>query len=65
MKMLKIIGCNDHMLWYADLVGQRVPYLGIDTDPRGPIYWSREPAGYKNLVFCQDAVLVDLDTEAA
>ena len=54
MKVLKIIDCTDGMMWYADKVGSIQPYLGEDIDIKGPIYWSREPAGYKNMVFQKD-----------
>ena len=61
MKALKIIGCSDCMMWYSDLVGEIVPLVGTDTDAKGPIYWSREPAGYKNMVFQRDAVVVEVE----
>lgn len=43
------------MRWYADLVGQTVPFLG-DV---GGEYRSREPAGYINFVQYADAEIVD------
>lgn len=61
MKALKIIKCSDHMMWYSDLIGEIVPLLGTDIDMKGPIYWSREPAGYKNMVFETDAVVVEVE----
>lgn len=61
MKVLKIIDCTDGMMWYADKVGSIQPYLGEDIDIKGPIYWSREPAGYKNMVFQKDAELIEVD----
>lgn len=48
---LLITGCSDPHLWYAGLVGQRVPLLRIEAD----CYMSREPAGYTNIVFKRDA----------
>ena len=47
MKHLKIIKCNDPLMWYAGLVGQHVPYLG---EWRGEGHKSREPAGFLNIV---------------
>lgn len=41
-------------MWYADKVGQLVPYLG--DWPEG--YKSREPAGFINVVRHEDAELV-------
>jgi hypothetical protein len=61
MKKLKIIQCRDHLMWYSRKVGQLVPYLGEDVDFKGPIYWSREDAGYKNMVFQCDAEIVEVD----
>lgn len=61
MKALKIIDCSDGMLWYADMVGSIVTYLGEDIDRNGPIYWSREPAGYSNIVFQKDAIIIETE----
>lgn len=61
MKALKIIGCTDSMLWYARRVGDIVPYLGDDMDSLGPIYWSRDNGGYKNIVFQKDAEIMEVD----
>jgi hypothetical protein len=63
MKALKITGCSDGMLWYAKCVGKVVPFLGEDHDFKGPIYWSRDNGGYKNIVFRKDAEVIDVDTE--
>lgn len=63
MKALKITGCSDGMLWYAQCVGNVVPFLGEDMDFKGPIYWSRDRGGYKNIVFQKDAEVIDVDAE--
>lgn len=60
MKMLRITQCLDQMMWYADLVGETVPYLGAFTD----CYKSREPAGYVNIVHFDDAEIVEVGDEA-
>lgn len=60
MKQLKIVNCRDPLMWYRNQIGSIVPYLGESDDIRGPIYWSREPAGYKNIVFKTDAELIEL-----
>lgn len=63
MKYLKITQCSDTMMWYRDMIGEVVPFLGTDTDTKGPIFWSREPAGYKNVVFQTDAVIIEKETK--
>lgn len=60
-KQLRITRCSDSLMWYANLVGQTVPYLG--TWPEG--YRSREPAGYINVVRFQDAEVIDVEAEPA
>lgn len=54
MKKLLIKKCSDPQLWYADLVGQEVELLREDRDG----YWSREPAGYTNIVRRDDAQVI-------
>jgi len=51
---LLITGCSDSRMWYAGLVGQRVPLLRIEAD----CYLSREPAGWTNIVKTPDAQVV-------
>lgn len=56
MKVLEITGCSRPGMWYANKIGQRVPYCG---------YWvegfsSREPAGYTNLVLFEDAQVLEI-----
>jgi hypothetical protein len=60
-KQLRITGCRDALMWYANLVGQTVPYLG--TWPEG--YRSREPAGYINVVRFEDAEVIDVEDSDA
>lgn len=51
---LLIKKCSDSMLWYRDLVGQKVPMIKeVDEG-----YLSREPAGYTNIVRREDAEVV-------
>lgn len=57
MPSLRIVQCNDPLMWYRDKIGQTVPYLG--QWPEG--YKSREDAGYLNVVRFQDAELIDHD----
>ena len=52
--MLKIIKCNDPMRWYADKIGELVPYLG---DFMGE-YKSREDSGCTNFVQHGDAEVI-------
>lgn len=52
---LKIINCRDPCMWYAGLVGKTLELLWEDADG----YWSREPAGYTNVVRREDAQVVN------
>lgn len=61
MKVLRITGCSDPMMWYSKRIGDIVPYLGTDMDFKGPIYWSRDNGGYKNIVFQRDAEVEEID----
>jgi hypothetical protein len=61
MKVLRITGCSDGLMWYAKRVGDIVPYLGVDVDYKGPIYWSRDNGGYKNIVFQCDAEVEEIN----
>ena len=56
MKLLKIISCSDPMMWYRNKVGDVVPFLGEDPQH----YWSREPAGFKNIVNKRDGLIFDV-----
>lgn len=53
---LEITGCSDPQMWYAGLVGQRVPYSHQDMSTLD--YISREPAGYINVVRSHEAKIV-------
>lgn len=59
MQMLEITGCSRPGMWYADKVGQLVPYVGWWQEER--CYKSREPAGYINRVELADAKVVDVE----
>lgn len=53
---LKILKCDDPKLWYYDLIGSYVPYLGQwDTE-----YKSRDNGGYINIVKLDDAEIVEI-----
>lgn len=54
MAQLLIKKCSDPQLWYANLVGQKVVLLREDSEG----YWSREPAGYTNIVRRDDAQVI-------
>lgn len=56
MTLLRIVAARDSLLWYADKIGQEVPHLG---EWPGEGYKSREPAGYVNIVFFEDAEVVE------
>lgn len=55
---LLIMRCPDSLMWYADMIGQLVPYEG---QWRGEGYKSREPAGFINIVHFADAMIVNKD----
>lgn len=55
MKAIRIVKCSDSMMWYRDKVGKVVEYLREDTD----YLWSREPAGYSNIIKRGDGVVID------
>lgn len=56
MRMLRITGCRDGLMWYADKVGQLVELRG--AIPEG--YLSREPSGHVNIVLQADAQVVEI-----
>ena len=59
MKQLLITGCSDSQYWYAGLVGTRQKYAGETDD----FYWSRESAGYINIIKKTDATIVESTNE--
>jgi len=56
VSMLRITRCRDPLKWYAPLVGQLVPNLGMMASPAE--WRSREPGGRVNFVAQDDAVPV-------
>lgn len=52
-KELTIVGCFDPMMWYRDLVGEKVDFVKEDDD----YYWCREPEGYINIVHKSDGII--------
>lgn len=56
-RVLKIIGCSDSLMWYRNKVGDTVDFLGEDDQ----YYWSREPAGYRNIVKKRDGLIVEVE----
>lgn len=58
---LLITQCKDPQLWYAKLVGQKVPLIRKYRDG----YLALEPDGYTNMVaFCDAEVIDDKKGEA-
>jgi hypothetical protein len=51
---LKIVKCDDPQMWYADKVGETVPYLETYEDEN----LSLEPGGFTNIVKKEDAELI-------
>jgi hypothetical protein len=58
MIALKIIQCKDPSRWYSAMVGQIVPLVGCQMYGE---YTSREPNGLLNVVWVEDAEIVDVD----
>ncbi|QKJ65268.1 hypothetical protein HQN60_00110 [Deefgea piscis] len=56
-RMLRINQCTDAAMWYADKVGQLVPFFGAWSDG----YKSREDAGHTNIVKFSDAEIVEIN----
>ena len=63
-KAIRIIKCSDLMMWYRGMVGRTVIFLGEDIDAKGPIYWSRDNGGYKNIILQCDAELIDIEEQS-
>lgn len=61
MKALLITSCSDSLMWYADHIGKIVPLLNRQHTTTE--YFSREPAGYTNIVRRVDAQEVDVPRE--
>lgn len=51
-KVIQIKSCKDAMMWYNSYIGEQFYVISEDE-----YYWVREPAGYLNLVYKQDAEL--------
>lgn len=60
--MLLIERCRDPLMWYAGLVGQMVPNLGMYSEGD---WRSREPSGYTNIVKAGDALPVVVTVQSA
>lgn len=52
--LLKVMRCQDAQMWYAKLVGEYVPYLGLS----GGEWKSRQPSGYSNFIAEDNARVV-------
>lgn len=50
---VKIISASDPHFWYAKYVGDL--FL---IDRQDDVYWTREPAGYRNFILKEDAQIV-------
>lgn len=54
---LKIIRCDDPLMWYASMIGTIVPFHGAWSDG----FKSQGPAGYINIVKFGDAEVITVD----
>ena len=55
MKVI-LIKSDRHRSWYGPYVNKHLPLLGIDEDG----FWSEEPSGPKNIVFKDDAEIINI-----
>lgn len=55
MKAIRIVKCSDSMMWYRNKVGHIVEYLREDDQ----YLWSREPAGYSNIIRREDGEVTE------
>lgn len=55
-KTVRIIKCSDPQYWYADRIGKEFVPEGVYNDQRTNLkfFWTREPAGYRNIVLQAD-----------
>lgn len=60
MKALLIKQCPDKSKWYSSMVGQTVPLIGCLLYGE---YTSREPSGHINVVYVEDAEIVEVGDE--
>lgn len=54
VRLLKVMRCQDAMMWYAPLVGEYVPCLGMTQGE----WKSRDPSGYSNFIAQDNARVV-------
>lgn len=52
---IKIIKCNDKLMWYSSMLGSTLYVVREDED----YFWCREPDGYLNIVKKEDAEVLD------
>lgn len=57
--LVKVIKARDPFMWYANMIGK---LLHIERES-ADVYWSREPAGYINLVYKDDVEIVNYKGE--
>lgn len=57
MKKLLIQQCSSSLYWYRNKIGTLVDFIREDPD----YFWSREPAGYSNIVDKRDAIIVTIE----
>lgn len=54
LRLLKVTRCQDAQMWYAKLVGEYVPCLGLSSGE----WKSRQPTGYSNFIAQANAHVV-------
>lgn len=54
VRLLRVTRCQDSMMWYAPLVGEYVPCLGLDHGE----WKSRQPSGFSNFIAEDNARVV-------
>lgn len=54
---VKVISADDPHFWYAQYIGDL--FL---IDREDDVYWTREPAGYRNFILKEDALVIKENT---
>jgi len=54
----KIVRCSDSLMWYNDQIGN--VFVLIERFPEDKdVYWTREPAGYLNIIKRTDVIILE------
>lgn len=54
---IKITSCRDRHLWYHPYIGDLFLLIKEEED----LYWTRQPEGFKNIVYKTDAERIEYE----